>query len=596
MSGHPIVFEAAGGACLGWFHAAQGASRHVAVVLCRPLGYEALCSYRTYTQLAHSLSAAGFDVLRFDYHGAGDSAGGDTDANRVGAWLATIAEAVDQAKRLAGTDEVALFGMRLGATLAMETAHRMGGVDGVGSLMLWAPCPSGRAFAREMRAAFGSHAQASQLDGGLEAMGTMFTPETLADIEKLNPDRAGRAPAKRVLVIARDDMPGEGPLPARLRAHGAEVTSTIWPGYADMMAEPHDAKLAPATLQSITDWLAAAHPVAQSPSPRAALEWPAGWHAGNTVETPVAFGQRGDLFGVLSQPALAARPQPCGTAVLLLNVGGNYRAGPNRVYVKLARELASAGYRVLRMDVAGIGDSRIEEGFSSDSMYRGDAVADVGAAIDMLQQRGCERIFLLGICSGAYLAFQTALKDARVDGQMIINARLLEWDTRKNGPWQSSMQQYYKSTRYYKQKLLSGEVYARVLRGEVDVAGIARRFVDLGLARTQRLVDRLLGRAPKEGVLAKMKHLTGRGIHTLVAMSEEDDGLDYVEFHLGSRGSRMRGQPNFRMVLIEEADHTFSTVASQQALIGVVREHLDSLHKPSMKPANVLPHGIASTA
>ncbi|MEJ6022199.1 alpha/beta fold hydrolase [Ramlibacter sp. PS4R-6] len=589
MSGHPVVFEAAGASCLGWFHAAQGARRRVAVVLCRPLGYEALCSYRTYTQLAHTLAAAGFDVLRFDYQGSGDSAGGDTDAGRVDAWLASIAAAVAQARHLAGTDEVALFGMRLGATLAMEAAQRMGGV---GSLMLWAPCPSGRAFAREMRAAFGSHAQASQLAGGVEALGTLFTPETLAAIERLAPDRA---PARRVLVIARDDMPGEGPLPARLRAQGADVTATVWPGYADMMAEPHDAKLAPETLQSITDWLCAAHPVADNAhAPAAHLAWPTGWHAGGAIETPLSFGADGRLFGVLSQPSAAALAEHAGTAVLLLNVGGNYRVGPNRVYVKLARELAAAGYRVLRMDVTGIGDSRIEEGFSSDSMYRSDAVADVGAAIDLMHQRGCQRIFLLGICSGAYLAFQTALQDARVNGQMIINARLLEWDAEKNGPWQTSMQQYYKSTRYYKQKLLSGEVYARVLRGEVDVSGIAKRFIALGAARLRRGIDRLLGRAPQEGVLAKMKHLAGRGVQTLVAMSEEDDGLDYVEFHLGSRGARMRGHPNFRMVLIEEADHTFSTVASQRGLLDAVRQHLDAVHEPAAAPRPV--PGLAEPA
>jgi alpha-beta hydrolase superfamily lysophospholipase len=143
MSGSPIVFQAASGACLGWFHAARGAPRRVAVVLCRPLGYEALCTYRTYTQLAQTLAAAGFDVLRFDYHGSGDSAGGDTDGQRVDAWLASIAAAVEQAKQLSGTNEVALFGMRFGATLAMEAAQRMGGI---GSLMLWAPCPSGRAL------------------------------------------------------------------------------------------------------------------------------------------------------------------------------------------------------------------------------------------------------------------------------------------------------------------------------------------------------------------------------------------------------------------------------------------------------------------
>jgi hypothetical protein len=213
----------------------------------------------------------------------------------------------------------------------------------------------------------------------------------------------------------------------------------------------------------------------------------------------------------------------------------------------------------------------------------------------MLQQRGCTRVFLLGICSGAYLAFQTALKDARVNGQLIINARLLEWDAEKNGPWQASMQQYYKSTRYYRQALFRGEVYARLLRGEVDVRGIARRFMDLARARVQRVVNRVLGRPPQEGVLAKMKHLSSRGVDTLVAMSEQDDGLDYVEFHLGPGGSKMRGQANFRMELIGEADHTFSTMASQRALLRVVREHLDGVHESRAAQPRVAARPVATT-
>ena len=104
MSGHPIVISAPAGDCLGWFHAAAAPRRNVAVVMCRPLGYEALCSYRTYTQLAQTLAASGFDVLRFDYHGMGDSCGGDTDDARVEAWLGSTAAAIEEARRLSGTE------------------------------------------------------------------------------------------------------------------------------------------------------------------------------------------------------------------------------------------------------------------------------------------------------------------------------------------------------------------------------------------------------------------------------------------------------------------------------------------------------------
>src|SRR3569623_1096408 len=113
MTGHPFVFTAAGGDCLGWFHRAEGPRRNVAVVMCRPLAYEALCSYRTYSQLAHTLAAAGCDVVRFDYHGTGDSAGSDADPDRVAAWIETITAAMAEARNMSGAREIAQFGVRI---------------------------------------------------------------------------------------------------------------------------------------------------------------------------------------------------------------------------------------------------------------------------------------------------------------------------------------------------------------------------------------------------------------------------------------------------------------------------------------------------
>jgi alpha-beta hydrolase superfamily lysophospholipase len=583
----PVVFQAPAGACLGWYHAACEPARSVGVVMCRPMGYEALCSYRTYTQLAQTLAQAGFDVLAFDYHGTGDSAGGDGDPGRVQAWLDSIACATEELQRLSHVRQIALFGLRLGATLAVEAAVRRGGVD---SLMLWAPCTSGRAFAREMRAANASRASGATgtAHGGLEGLGSLYTAETLAVLSTLQCDRLESAPARQVLIIGRDDMPAEGPLPARYRELGMDTTYTVWPGYTGMMAEPHEAVLEPGTLASITGWLCDAHPVvAAGQVRRERPAWPGALAVDGASEAPLRFGADGSLFGMLSEPAgsgtLSRRAE---TAVLMLNVGGNYRIGPNRVYVKLARQLAAAGYRAFRMDVGGIGDSRVDAGFSSASMYRIHATADVSAAIDMLAARGCKRFYLLGICSGSYLAFQTALADSRVSGQVLMNSRLLEWDATRSGPWQSSMQQYYKSMRYYQRALLRSEVYARLLRGHIDVRGIVGRLWTLAEARMKRALLRALGGAvPQEDVLARFKQLSERGADTLVVMSEADDGLDYMEFHLGRRGARMKGRPGFRMVLIEDADHTFSTVASQRAVIDTVRSHLDARHHESQAPS-----------
>jgi pimeloyl-ACP methyl ester carboxylesterase len=263
---------------------------------------------------------------------------------------------------------------------------------------------------------------------------------------------------------------------------------------------------------------------------------------------------------------------------LLLSVGANPHIGPNRNYVRCARSLAAAGYRTFRVDMRCIGDSRGVATFSMDTLYHArNSAEDVRAAIDALTQRGCKRFYLMGICSGSYAAFQTALVDARVTGQILMNSRLLDWERGQDeSSLEDSMHTYYKSSGWYVRELLNPRVYWRLLRGDVNVTGLSKRFATLFAARGKRVVDRVLRRRGEEqGLLGKFRKLSAQGTDTLVIMAEDDDGRDYIDLHLGTRGALLRGDPNFRMVLVPDADHTFSSTTSQQRVIELVREHLE---------------------
>ena len=112
------------------------------VVLCPPVGIEAICTYFTYRQIADRLAENGVAALRFDYDGTGDSFGGPQDPDRVASWRRSTAAAVE-VLRQAGVERIGLLGMRVGALLAAAEAERSGGVEAV---VLWDPCLSGRAF------------------------------------------------------------------------------------------------------------------------------------------------------------------------------------------------------------------------------------------------------------------------------------------------------------------------------------------------------------------------------------------------------------------------------------------------------------------
>jgi pimeloyl-ACP methyl ester carboxylesterase len=144
----PVRFGPASRRMVGFFHPAdeRRATAH-AVLLCNPFGHEALRVHRFYRLLAERLSRQGVTVLRFDYHGTGDSPGEDEVADMNG-WAQDIVEAQRELLRSAGARHVAWFGTRLGARLALMAAPQAAG--GVHKLVLWDTVFDGRPYLEEL--------------------------------------------------------------------------------------------------------------------------------------------------------------------------------------------------------------------------------------------------------------------------------------------------------------------------------------------------------------------------------------------------------------------------------------------------------------
>jgi pimeloyl-ACP methyl ester carboxylesterase len=107
-----------------------------AAVLCYPWGAEYTYAHRTMRQLAVKLSTRGFHTLRFDYFGTGDSGGEDSEASPAAAEV-DVESAIEGLKDIVGVAQVALIGLRLGATLAARAAMRR--KENVEALVLWDP-------------------------------------------------------------------------------------------------------------------------------------------------------------------------------------------------------------------------------------------------------------------------------------------------------------------------------------------------------------------------------------------------------------------------------------------------------------------------
>jgi hypothetical protein len=295
-------------------------------------------------------------------------------------------------------------------------------------------------------------------------------------------------------------------------------------------------------------------------------------------EELMRFGEGRRLFGILSEPlheCLVSRPK---TALLCLNVGANHHVGPNRMYVTLARRLATLGQSSFRFDVGGLGDSAVAPGQSEARLYSKDSIEDVRQAMSFLAEtRDVKHFVLMGLCSGAYLAFHAAVEDSRVTGQVLLNPQTFEWED--GDTLELSTRRGFQGTRYYARSLLQWDVWARTLRGEVDLRGIAGALRKRVKSRASTGLDLLSaglhGRTRSQSDVERaFVSLSDRGVDTLLVFDANDGGLDMIEKHLGQHARKMRGRKNFDLEIVDGADHTFTPLESQTKLEHLVTEFM----------------------
>jgi alpha/beta superfamily hydrolase len=130
----------------GMYHAPSVPARR-AMLMCPPLGQDLIRCHRLYRQLAQSLAEEGMAVLRFDYHGTGDSAGGSAEVD----WARCVADtsvAAAELRRRAGVDRVVAFGARLGGSIALAAAAQAH----FSEVIAWDPVLDGDRYVAELDA------------------------------------------------------------------------------------------------------------------------------------------------------------------------------------------------------------------------------------------------------------------------------------------------------------------------------------------------------------------------------------------------------------------------------------------------------------
>ena len=101
----------------GVFHKALGTTKKQGVVIAGPLLNEEVRAYFALRQTSIRLAADGFDVLRFDYEGTGNS-GNTLEFVSPGQWVENIATASQELVNISGSDSISIIAVRFAANLA----------------------------------------------------------------------------------------------------------------------------------------------------------------------------------------------------------------------------------------------------------------------------------------------------------------------------------------------------------------------------------------------------------------------------------------------------------------------------------------------
>jgi exosortase A-associated hydrolase 1 len=259
-------------------------------------------------------------------------------------------------------------------------------------------------------------------------------------------------------------------------------------------------------------------------------------------ERPLVFDCGGErLYGVASIPQAPAR-----RGVLVVVGGPQYRAGSHRQFVLLARRLAAAGIAAMRFDYRGMGDS---EGAARDFETIGE---DLRAATDcfLAAVPGLEQVVLWGLCDAASAALCHAASDPRVTGLVLLNP----WARTETGIAKTTLKHYYRG------RLMTADLWRKILRGKFDYTGALRSLA--GLARAAfagRPADDAAGAraALPERMCDGLARFSGKVL--LIIGSADLTGREFCDMAAASPAWRRQlAAPRVTRRELAGADHTFS--------------------------------------
>ena len=290
------------------------------------------------------------------------------------------------------------------------------------------------------------------------------------------------------------------------------------------------------------------------------------------MEKLICFGDTTQKVGVFTPPQHESENK--GFCTIFLNAGLIHKIGPNRIYVKSARALAKRGISAFRFDFSGLGDSETcEESKNLTDLQ----VSEIKEAMDAIQiNEGISRFVLIGICSGAEIAFETAIRgESRIIGLSLIDgiyADRLELGTIYNQALGKTR------ARYYKKNMFNLQRWSKVLRGKSGLFTFKNFFTLFGIIPMmiwKMIKPKSKKNQKSEGSIQhwdidSWQKIIDQNIKMQLIFSEGDTAMDLFELTFADALEPFENGEFLTIERAKDVDHTFTPIWSQQYLAKLI--------------------------
>jgi len=563
---------------LSWYHEPNSETTHTStIVICPPIAVEYMNSYRTLRYTADYFAAAGIPVLRFDYLGNGSSVEHNNELSYIESFVYSIRKACEYAKKRSGNENIILLGFRIGALFSAIYNKE----SPIKSMIIWGGVFNGKKYVRELKALqlTGVESEEASEENEIDVAGTLLSKSEAEELSRINLIN-NNTPYKNILLVNRDDFRKDKKQINHWLENNVNISEIETIDFQDIITDPHNSKVPHTTIKEIVNSTISeisnntiTKPIYKDAKNSVNLSY----LETEIIERFVKFGTDNNSFGIITEPLSVNQKLP---VIILPNSGANHHAGPNRLYVNIARKLASIGFICLRFDLNSIGDSLSHERLEHD-VYPALSENEIIACQQLLCRKyNTEKFILIGLCSGAYTAFNAAqkIKKNNISESILINPLTFHWE--EGMTLSDSSVSTYHAWGWYKKAITNKESWIKFFTGKINyqvlITALKDRLIDRYESTFLNLFHSTEDSHNKSSKLpSKINFICNeRNIDLTFIFSDTDPGLDILMLNSGRLVKKLINMKKVAIYTIKKSDHTFSKYQPRKKAIEILVSHL----------------------